>query len=104
MGPSTKSPKALEEIDRAFERFKATVSPSDGRLFQKTELKDVWNAAREIERQLSAKQCNRNLHRIEPLLNGLENYSKAVEVLCNGTPYLPWIWVCLIHERTGPRI
>ncbi|KAF2812552.1 uncharacterized protein BDZ99DRAFT_413355, partial [Mytilinidion resinicola] len=32
------------------------------------------------------------MKRIQPLLDGLERYSKVVEVLCNGTPYLPWIW------------
>jgi hypothetical protein len=26
------------------------------------------------------------------LLRGMEHYSKVVEVLCNGTPYLSWIW------------
>jgi hypothetical protein len=26
-----------------------------------------------------------------PLFRGLENYAKAVDVLCNGTPYLAWI-------------
>jgi hypothetical protein len=26
------------------------------------------------------------------LLNGLEHYSRVVEILCNGTPFLAWIW------------
>ncbi|KKY13857.1 putative nacht domain protein [Diplodia seriata] len=32
------------------------------------------------------------MRRVESLLNGIEHYSKVLEVLCNGTPYLPWIW------------
>ncbi|EUC41875.1 hypothetical protein COCMIDRAFT_57997, partial [Bipolaris oryzae ATCC 44560] len=30
--------------------------------------------------------------RLDPFLRGMEHYSKVVEVLCNGTPYLAWIW------------
>lgn len=32
------------------------------------------------------------MRRLEPLFKGLENYAKVVDVLCNGTPYLAWIW------------
>ncbi|KAH6663538.1 hypothetical protein B0J14DRAFT_683261 [Halenospora varia] len=32
------------------------------------------------------------MRRLMPLFSGLEHYSKAIEVLCNGTPYLPWLW------------
>ncbi|PSN61329.1 hypothetical protein BS50DRAFT_534675 [Corynespora cassiicola Philippines] len=30
--------------------------------------------------------------RLQPFLHGMEHYAKVVEVLCNGTPYLSWIW------------
>lgn len=29
---------------------------------------------------------------VSPFLRGMEHYSKVVEMLCNGTPYLAWIW------------
>ncbi|KAI8722914.1 NACHT domain-containing protein [Fusarium sp. LHS14.1] len=32
------------------------------------------------------------MRRLEPLFTGLGYYSKTIEVLCNGTPYMPWIW------------
>lgn len=80
-------------IEEAFETFRASVSSNDARQFQNTNLQDVWSAAKEVENKLAAKQCSRNLKRIQPFLEGLEHYSKAVEILCNGTPYLPWIWV-----------
>ena len=56
-------------------------------------MEDVWAAARNIEAQLEVRQSLRNLRRIEPFLAGIEQYARVVEVLCNGTPYLPFIWV-----------
>jgi hypothetical protein len=77
----------------AFCKFEEVVTAEDSQEFHSTTLEDVRKAARNIEEQLGARQCLRNMRRIEPLIDGLTRYSKVVEVLCNGTPYLPWIWV-----------
>lgn len=91
----TLSSQARSTFQSSFDKFERTVRKlckDDYREIVSTELQDVRNAAREIEQELAARQCLRNMRRIEPLLNGLDSYSKVVEVLCNGTPYLPWIW------------
>ena len=85
---------ALEAFDAAFKRLEASVSRDDARQFQSTTLNDVWEAAKGIERHLEARGKLRRFRRMELFLNGLEQYSKVIEVLCNGTPYLPYIWVC----------
>ncbi|KAK6834117.1 hypothetical protein PG995_013848 [Apiospora arundinis] len=47
------------------------------------------------------------MSRIRPFLVSIENYSKALEVACNGTDYLPWIWAPIkfiliaVHEYTS---
>jgi len=84
--------QALAQIDQAFTTFYMGVSKDDARLFDCTQLKDVRDAALDIQKRLAAKQSSRNLRRLQPLLDGITHYSGAVEVLCNGTPYLPWIW------------
>ena len=92
----TLTPQARRTFQESFDKFEKTVqkrSKNDQREFNNTTLRDVQDAAKEIEQELAARQCLRNLKRLEPLLNGLEAYSKVVEVLCNGTPYVPWIWV-----------
>jgi hypothetical protein len=91
-------PQARRTFQDSFDKFDKTVqkrSKTDQQEFNDTTLRDVYEAAKGIEQQLAAQQRLRNLKRLEPLLNGLEAYSKVVEVLCNGTPYLPWIWVSL---------
>ncbi|KAF2833694.1 hypothetical protein CC86DRAFT_13602 [Ophiobolus disseminans] len=86
------SPQARLTLLSAFERFAATVTPDDQRVFNNTKLKDVRDEAISIERQLRARRTQRNMARLEPFLRDAEHYSKVVEVLCNGTPYLSWVW------------
>jgi hypothetical protein len=92
---SKASPQARLLFKDAFDKLEQTVSanhPIDARDFHSTTLQDVRAAAKQIEQELGARQCLRNMRRIEPFFAGLERYSKVVEVLCNGTAYLPWIW------------
>ncbi|KAL7967437.1 hypothetical protein HDV63DRAFT_396365 [Trichoderma sp. SZMC 28014] len=79
-------------IREAYEGLQHTVSPLEAKEFQNTTLEDVQKAALTIENQLAARKTLRNMRRLMPLFQGLEHYSQSIEVLCNGTPYLPWIW------------
>ncbi|KAL5089356.1 hypothetical protein Trisim1_005643 [Trichoderma cf. simile WF8] len=79
-------------IREAFEELQRTVSPLEAKDFQNTTLEDVEKAAIDIENQLAARKMLRNMRRLKPLFQGLGHYSQSIEVLCNGTPYLPWIW------------
>lgn len=97
--PAAVSGQARVTIDQAFERFANTVTPDDRREFQDTHLEDVRNAALQIEQELAARRSLRNMRRLYPFLQGLEHYSKSIEVLCNGTPYLPWIWVSITSKK-----
>ncbi|CAN9280399.1 unnamed protein product [Alternaria alternata] len=93
--PTTLTPQARRTFQESFDSLEKTVqrySRTDDREFSNTTLRDVRDAAKEVERQLAARQCMRNMKRLEPFLDGLEAYSKVIEVLCNGTPFLSWIW------------
>jgi len=83
---------AQRVVREAFEDLERTVSAGDRINLKDTVLNDVRQAAHHIEDQLAARQSLRNMRRLMPLFDGLEYYSKSIEVLCNGTPYLPWIW------------
>ncbi|KAE9985892.1 hypothetical protein EG328_006732 [Venturia inaequalis] len=85
-------PPAINIIEKAFQDLENTITPGDSRLFSSTTLQGVRDAAIGIEVDLAARQKFCNIRRLSPLLDGLDHYSKAIEVLCNGTPYLPWIW------------
>ncbi|KAF3017069.1 hypothetical protein E8E14_006048 [Neopestalotiopsis sp. 37M] len=88
----TVSQPATRTIDAAFKDLNSTITAADSRDFPITTLQDVKAAAVEIEAQLAARQSLRNMRRLMPLFRGLEHYAKVMDVLCNGTPYLAWIW------------
>jgi hypothetical protein len=83
---------AKQTIREAFEDFERVVSPVDSRDFADATLESVQKAALDIEGQLGMRSSLRNMRRLMPLFSGLQHYSSVIEVLCNGTPYLPWIW------------
>jgi hypothetical protein len=89
---SASSAQAHLVLNDAFERFASTVTPDDSRMFHDTNLQGVRDEALKIEKQLRARRTQRNMRRLEPFLRGMEHYSKVMEVLCNGTPYLSWVW------------
>lgn len=80
-------------IADAFGKFKRSISEEDAHKFASTELKDVWVAIREIDIRQRRQRSAQNMRRIEPMLRGIEKYTKIIEVLCSGTPYLPYVWV-----------
>ncbi len=80
---------AQRTIKTAFEALEKSVSPSDSADFESITLDAVRKTALDIENQLAARQSLRNMRRLSPLFSGLRYYSKAIETLCNGTPYLP---------------
>jgi hypothetical protein len=83
---------AKRTIREAFEDLERAVSPADSHDFAHTTLESVQKAALDVESQLGMRSSLRNMRRLMPLFSGLQHYSGAIEVLCNGTPYLPWIW------------
>jgi hypothetical protein len=86
-------PEPLATIDAAFQKLKLSVTSNDALVFNSTKLEDVWKAAEEIERVQRQRRSLHNVKRIEPLLLAIDKYSKPIDILCQGTPYLPWIWV-----------
>ncbi|KAF3914315.1 hypothetical protein AA313_de0201686 [Arthrobotrys entomopaga] len=94
--PLGKRDPAVEAAKRtiriAFEELERTISPADLRELKDVTLQDVQKAALDIENQLAKRSSLRNMRRLEPLFAGLGYYSSIIEILCNGTPYLSWLW------------
>ena len=84
---------ARQTMRIAFEELERTITPVDSSTLRSpSTLQQARSEAVEIEKQLAAKQSLRNMRRLVPLFKGLEHYAKVIELLCNGTPYLSWIW------------
>ncbi|RYP64439.1 hypothetical protein DL771_008755 [Monosporascus sp. 5C6A] len=87
---------AREVIQKAFKELERAVAVPDARRFRDMTIHDVQKACESIENELGARGLLRNMGRLQPLLKGLECYGKAVKTLCQGTPYLPWIWAPIV--------
>jgi len=88
-----------QEIEEAFKTFEQNIHTTDAKAYRSTTVDDVYQAARIIERDQAQRKCLRNLRRIEPLLNSLRKFGVAIDVLCQGTPYLPFLWVRRLSEQ-----
>jgi hypothetical protein len=93
--PTLQSPESSPQsiIQDAFKKLEQSLHHSDIRLFRSTTLKDVREAAKIISRDQAQRRCLQNLRRIEPLFKALGKFGGAIETLCQGTPYLCFIWV-----------
>ncbi|KAL7824116.1 hypothetical protein V8C26DRAFT_15033 [Trichoderma gracile] len=84
--------EAQRMMREAFLDLERVITVTDRAQLKDVTLDDVRQAALQIETRLAASGSLRNMRRLAPLFSGLGHYSQAIEVLCNGTPYLPWIW------------
>jgi hypothetical protein len=84
---------SMTTFEKAFKLIKSSVTGADAVNLQSTTLKEVEEAAQAIEARQRERRSMRNMARLKPFLDGLRKYSKVIEVMCNGTDYLPWIWV-----------
>ena len=84
---------AHKTMKTAFEELEQTITPADAEEMRAaSNIKQVRQAALRLENQLAARLSLRNLGRLAPLLDGMQHYAKVVDILCNGTPFLPWLW------------
>lgn len=88
---SESSPQPV--IQDAFMKLEEALYRSDIKFFRSTTLKDVKEAARVISRDQARRGCLQNLRRLEPFFEALGKFGGAIETLCQGTPYLCYIWV-----------
>lgn len=88
---------ATAVIESAFIRLKSSIRTADAQEFGSTTLKDVRQAALDIQTVMRQRGFVRNMAKIEPFFKAIDIYSKPLDVLCNGTPFLPWIWVSYLQ-------
>jgi hypothetical protein len=91
-GDSAPEGRATTAISEAFHRFESLIYPSDARAFRSTTLQQVKDAAKIIERDQAKRRCLRNLRRIKPFFEALARFGGSIETLCQGTPFLCFIW------------
>ncbi|KAF4445870.1 NACHT domain-containing protein [Fusarium austroafricanum] len=83
-------------IERACERLQKQLSPDERLTIQNsTSIDHVRHAIGRIEQHLAARQSLRNLGRLSPFLDAIDRLTKPIDILCNGTPFMPYAWAPL---------
>lgn len=95
---------ALLQLQRACERFRSHLSDEETRRVENDKsVEDVREAISQMERYLASRQKLRNFERLVPFLDAADRLTKPIDVLSNGVPFLPYIWVSSSTEEKLPR-
>lgn len=84
---------AQRHLELSCERFRNELNAEDDNLIRTASLEDVRTAIAQTERELASRQGLRNFDRLSPYINAVERYGAVVEVFCNSSPIVPFIWV-----------
>lgn len=81
-------------FSRVLSAFQRRLSPQDFSNFQFTTLDDLKAEITNIQEIQAQRRGFRNLNRVRPFLNGIEQYSKVIEVFVNAKPdIMAFVWV-----------
>ncbi|RGP59506.1 nacht domain-containing protein [Fusarium sporotrichioides] len=87
---------SLAIIEKACERLRKQLSSDERVTVQNSaNIDDVRRAISQIENHLAARQSLRNLDRLTPFLDAIDRLTKPIDILCNGTPFMPFAWAPL---------
>ncbi|KAI7785010.1 nacht domain-containing protein [Diaporthe eres] len=89
---------AQRQLELSSERFRSELDAEDDKLVRATSLNDVRATIAQTETQLASRQGLRNFDRLSPYINAAERYGKVLEVFCNSSPMVSYIWA--IKEQT----
>ena len=83
------------EFEVALEDFKknAQLGPDDVKEFRFTDLNSLRYTIKRIQAEQEAKRRMRNMKRLEPFLQTMEQYGHTVDVFVNTSEILAFVWV-----------
>lgn len=83
------------EFEIALEEFKknAQLGPDDVKEFRFTGLDSLRSTIKRIQAEQEAKRRMRNMKRLEPFLQTMEQYGQTVDVFVNTSEILAFVWV-----------
>lgn len=95
---------AQRQLEMSCQRFRAELDDEDDQQIRATSLEEVYAAIAETERELAARRSLRNLERLSPYINAIVHYGTVIEVFCNSSAVVPYLWVSLLLNSSGKSI
>lgn len=84
-------------FERVLNNFKKDLRKKDRDNFQMTSLESLKQAIGEIQKKQQTERRMQNMTRLKQFIEAMDEYGKVVEVFCNSSQFVPFIWVSLNH-------
>jgi tetratricopeptide (TPR) repeat protein len=91
MANALPSPTAAP-FERALAQFKMGLKKRDQETFKKTTLTDLKNTIGELQAKQHASRRLQGLNRIQPFLEAMEQFGKAIAIFANTNELVAFIW------------
>ena len=89
-------------FSRSLEAFKAQLPARDIESFEFTTFEDLKNAIAKIQGEQARRRGYRNLNKIRPFLNFVQQYARVIEQFVSAKPdILAFIWVSRVPSYTS---
>jgi hypothetical protein len=92
---------AQTAFEKTLAEFKSGLKKRDQETFRLTTLTDLEKSIADLQAEQHRKRRLQNLNRLNPFLEGLKQYGEVVDVFCNSSQFLPFIWVSCCHRITA---
>jgi len=84
-------------FDRVLEQFKRDLKKKDKDNFQMTSLESLQQAIGEIQKKQLTERRMKNMTRLKKFIEAMNEYGKVLEIFCNSSQFVPFIWVSHNH-------
>lgn len=88
------SPVVAQTFEQVLREFKKTLSPDEIEDFGFATLADLKKSINDIQNNQASSRRMKNLSRLAPFLEAMEQYDKVAQVFLNTTDLLAFIWAC----------
>lgn len=89
---STASPPQDDLFRRVLDSFKKDLSRQEKQNFSFTDIKGLNLAIDDLQKKQHSQRRLQNLSRLKPFLEAMEQYGKVVEVFCNSSEFVAFVW------------
>ena len=80
-------------FESILEDFKSGLKKRDQENFRLTTLEDLEQTIADIQAEQHGERRLQNLNRLKPFLECLNQYGNVVDIFCNSSQFLPFVWV-----------
>lgn len=93
----------LSKFSKVLKSFKAQITQEDTDRFKITTFNDLKSVVNDIQAEQALRKSLRNMTKIRPYLDGLNQYAAVIEVFVNSKPdILAFIWVSSLRMHRLP--